>query len=86
MDRVQAQTVNVKVADPRLCALDRPLANAVTKLVIIVDCIAPEGVVRSGEVGAEGHERLSARGADVVVDDVEDYRQIERMRGIDESL
>ena len=54
-------------------ALDHPLADRVAVGVVVVDRLAPGGLVLVGEVGAERLHRLDAGGADVVVDDVEDH-------------
>ena len=54
-------------------ALADPLAHRVRPLVVVVDRLAPERLVLVGEVGAERLHRLHARGAEVVVDDVEDH-------------
>ena len=46
VDRVEAQPVDVEVADPALGALEDPLAHRVGVLVVEVDRLAPERPVR----------------------------------------
>ena len=58
-----------------LGALEHPLAHRVAVGVVVVDRLAPGRLVALGEVRAEGLERLRARRADVVVDDVEDHAE-----------
>ena len=86
VDRVQAQPVDVEVAHPALGGLQHPLADGLGVRVVVVDRVAPERRVAVGEVGAEGRERLVARRADVVVDDVEDDAQPAGVGGVDEPL
>ena len=75
VDRVEAQPVDAEVAHPALGALAHPLAHRVAVGVVVVDRLAPRRLVLGGEVRAEGLHRLGARGAEMVVDDVEDHRQ-----------
>ncbi len=86
VDRVHAQAVDVEVAYPALRRLQHPLADRVGVLVVVVDRIAPERRVAVGEVRAERRQRLVARRADVVVDDVEDHAEAVGVRGVDEAL
>ena len=82
VDGVQAQAVDVEVADPALRALQDPLPHGVAPGVVVVHRRAPERRVLGGEVGAEGLERLAAARADVVVDDVEDDGEPRGVRGV----
>ena len=75
-----------KSRDPVLGALAHPLADGVALLVVDVEARAPGRLVLVGEVRAEGHQRLGAGGADVVVDDVEDHGQARGVGGVDELL
>ncbi len=86
VDRVEPQPVDVEVADPALGALEDPFAHGVGVGVVEVDRLAPEDLVLLGEVGAEGLHRRDARGAQVVVDDVQDDAQTGGMGGVDEPL
>jgi hypothetical protein len=86
VDGVEPQPVEVEVADPALGALQHPLADAAAVGVVEVDRRAPERLVRAREVAAERLERLDARRADVVVDDVEQDREALFVGGVDEPL
>ena len=85
VDGVEAQAVDVEVADPARRALQHPLADAVGALAVEVDRLAPRRLVALGEERAEGLERLHAAGADMVVDDVEDDPQARGVGGVDEA-
>ena len=86
VDRVEPQAVDVQVADPALARLQQPLAHRAGVRVVVVDRLAPGRRVAAGEVRAERAQRLLARRADVVGDDVEDHRDAARVRGVDEPL
>ena len=79
--RVEAESVDVVVANPLLCVLDRPLTHCP---LAVVDRVPPERRVPVREVRPERAQRLVAR-ADVVVDDVEQHRETLRVRGVDEA-
>ena len=83
---VEPQAVDVEVAHPLLGRLQRPLADGVRVLVVVVDRLAPRRLVVRGEVGAERLQRLGAGGADVVVDDVEQHREALGVGGVDQAL
>ena len=51
--------------------------------IVVVDRLPPGRRVLVGEVRPERLERLRARGADVVVDDVEDDGEAGVVRGVD---
>ena len=75
VDRVEPQAVDAEVLDPAGGALDDPLAHRIAVGVVVVDRATPRCLILVGEVGPERLERRDARGADVVVDDVEDHGQ-----------
>ena len=81
VDRVESQAVDAEVADPAGRALQHPFAHRVAVGVVVVDRLSPGRRVLIGEVRAERLERLRPRGADVVVDDVEDDGQAGLVRG-----
>ena len=83
VDRVHPEAVDVKVADPHLGVLDRPLAHAPAVGVVEVHGPAPGRAVAVGEVGPERLERLRP-GPDVVVDDVQDHPEPGGVGGVDE--
>ena len=85
VDRVEAQAVEVEVADPALGGLEDPLADGVRAGVVEVHRLAPRRRVLVRQVGAEGLHRLHAGGAEVVVDDVEDDREALGVGGVDEA-
>ena len=85
VDRVEAQAVEVEVADPALRGLQDPLAHGVRAGVVEVHRLAPRRRVLVGEVGAEGLHGLHAGGAEVVVDDVEDDGEPLGVGGVDEA-
>ena len=86
VDRVQPQAVEVEVAHPPLGALADPLAHGVALLVVDVEARAPRRVVLLVKYGPKASNACGPGRADVVVDDVEDHRQAERVRGVDELL
>jgi hypothetical protein len=86
VDGVEPQAVDVEVADPALGALQHPLADAAAVAVVVVHGLAPHRLVHAGEVRAERLEGLNAGRADVVVDDVEQYREPLGVGGVDEPL
>jgi hypothetical protein len=86
MDGVEPQAVEVEVPDPPLRALQDPLADGVAPLVVVVERLAPEGVVPVGEVGPVRLDGLDAGRPEMVVDDVQHDAQPASVRGVDEAL
>ncbi len=86
VDRVEAQAVDVEVADPALGGLQDPLAHRVGLRVVEVDRLAPRRRVLVGQVRPERLHRLHPGRAEVVVDDVEDHGEALRVGGVDEAL
>ena len=84
VDRVQAQTVDVEVDEPEPGVVDDPGAHLVAVRAVDVDPLAPVRGVSIGEVGPERRQVVS-RGAEMVVDDVEDHAETATMAGIDET-
>ena len=82
---IEPQPVDPVVADPHLGVLDRPFADRVGALGVVVQPFAPAGLVAVGEVGAEVGHRLRPRGAEVVVDAVEDHQQAGGVGGVDQA-
>ena len=75
VDRVEPQPIEPDLADPVLGRLADPFANRIAPSVVEVDRLAPRGLVGVGEVRTERRQRRDPRGADMVVDDVEDHRE-----------
>jgi hypothetical protein len=84
VDRVEPKAVDVVVADPALGALQHPLADRIAVSAVEVDCVPPGCLIFGSEIRSEPIQRLDPRGADVVVDDVEDHLQAMLVRGGDE--
>src|SRR5205085_11705759 len=67
---VQAQRVDVEVAQPRQGVVDDPSAYLGAAVVVEVDAGAPRGLVPGGEVRPEPRQVVPGR-PEVVVDDVQ---------------
>ena len=84
MDGVEAQRVEVELAEPHLCVLEDVLTYGAGRRPVQVDQVPPRAV--SGlEIGPELGKVVAAR-AEVVVDHVQRGGQPARMAGVDESL
>ncbi|MEY9485415.1 hypothetical protein RKD26_001209 [Streptomyces calvus] len=83
--RVQPQPVDAVVPQPRQRAVHQVGAHLVGAGGVQVDRRAPRGVVGVGEVRAELRQMI-ARRAQVVVHDVQDHTQTQRVRPVDEPL
>ena len=84
--RVEAQSVQVELADPVARVAENEIARALRVLAVEVQRFAPFGVVARAEVvRAEALQVVAVR-PEVVVDDVEDHGEPERVRAVDEAL
>ena len=83
--RVEAQTVEAIFVDPVGGVGDGEVTHADAVGAVVVERLAPVGRVPVGEIigGEAGHE-IAVR-TDVVVDDVEDHPEAERMGAVDEA-
>ncbi len=85
VDGVEPEAVHVKVADPVEGVLEEEAPHLVRAGPVEVERCAPGRRVGAREVGAELREVVPLR-AEVVVDDVEDDREPERVRRVHETL
>ena len=85
VDGIEAQAVEVVIAEPHEGVVAEEAADFEAAAVFEIDGVAPRRVVCGGEVGAEFRE-VVAGGAEVVVDDVEENGEPVGVAGIDEAL
>src|SRR5271157_894519 len=85
VDGIEAQAVDVIVAQPHERVVTEESADLIAAGVLEVDGIAPRRAVIAGAVGAE-FAGVVADGAEVVIDHVEQHGEAAEMGGIDESL
>src|SRR5712692_2215426 len=85
VDSIQAERVDVKVANPLQRRPDDELADMRTVWAVVVDPIAPRGFVAGAEIGSEIPQIVSLR-TEVVVDDVETDGQPQLVSVVDEPL
>ena len=85
VDGVEAQPVNVVVAQPHQGVVDEVAAHFVAAGTVEVDGIAPGRLVVAGEVGAVDAQ-VVAIGPEVVVDHVEDHGEATLVAGVDQCL
>src|SRR5262249_43881045 len=85
LDCIEAQSVDVVLANPVKSVLDYILSNLLTVFTVVVDCVAPHRVIAIGEVRTELPQIVSF-GAKVVVDDVEYDCEAGAMCGIYQPL
>ena len=82
--RVEAQAVEVKLVDPVAGVGDEELAHRPGVGAVEVDRVAPLVLVAVGEVRRRERAQVVADRAEMVVDDVEDDADAERVRAVDE--
>ena len=82
--RVQAQAVDVEIAQPIQGVLDEKLPHARAARTVVVDGLAPGRAVAVGEVRPEIAQVVSF-GPQVVVDHVEDHGEPCAVAGVDEA-
>src|SRR5438067_3599328 len=85
MDRVDAQSIDMKFVDPLQRIVNEKPANVVTMRSVEVDRHSPRRLVAIGEIRREFREVIPFR-TEVVVDDVEKKRETVLVTGIDEPL
>ena len=84
LDSVEAQAVEVILAQPVESVFDDEAADVQAAGVVVIDGVAPGGFVAAGEVGAELREVISLI-AQVVVDDIEEDGEAALVSGIDKA-
>ena len=84
VDGVQPQRVDVEVCQPAQGGVDDERAHLLAAGLVVVDRRAPRRLVHLGEVWAEAAQ-IVARGAQVVVDDVEAHADAGVVRGVNET-
>src|ERR1700691_4347842 len=85
MDRIETQSVDVKVPHPHQRIVQEESPYLVRPCIFKVDGAAPWSVVGINQIWSE-LARVIARGAEVVVDDIEQDCQSHSMGRIDKSL
>ena len=86
VDRVEAQAVEVVLLDPVERVVDHERAHHLRAGPVVVDPVAPRGLVpRVEEVGRVAVQ-IVALGPEVVVDDVEEDGEAARVRGVHQRL
>ncbi len=82
---VEAKTVEMEFVDPITGVRDAELAHRAGVLAIEVDSGTPVGINVAGKIlGREFGDVVAIR-AEVVVDDIQDHAEAERMRAIDKT-
>ncbi len=82
---VEAEAVEVVVAEPHQGVVAEEPADLVAVRAVEVERVAPGGVVAVGEVGGELRQEV-ARRPHVVVHDVEDHAELVGVAGVDQPL
>src|SRR5262245_14859195 len=85
MRRIQSQGINVKLLERIKRVRDKELAHRPAIGPVEVDRLAPRRAVATGEVRPELPEVVTF-GPKMVVNDVEDDRELPRVTGVDEPL
>src|SRR5215207_819282 len=85
VNSVEAEAIDVVIAQPGEAVVDDEAANLVGVAAVEIDRGAPRRRVMIGEVRPEALQVVSAR-TQVVVDDVDDHAETVSVAGIDESL
>ena len=83
--RIEAQAVQVVVADPHCRVVDSEPAHLSCIGPIEVERSAPRGMVPVAEVGSKPRQEVADR-AEVVVDDIQDHGQAGQMARVDKTL
>src|SRR5215207_3553679 len=86
MRRVQAQAVKVKIPKPVKRILKKKVAHRATVRPIVIESVAPGGLVPLCDVIRAIDSRVVSVWPQVVVHDVEEHRETQAMRGVDEPL
>ena len=84
--RVEPQAVEMKLADPVTRVAEDEIARALRVFAVEVQRLAPVGLVARAEIVRAEAFQVIAVGPEMVVDDVEDDGEAERMRVVDEAL
>jgi hypothetical protein len=84
VDRIEPEPVDVVLGDPMERVVDHEAPNLVAVRAVVVDRRTPGSLVRVREVRPITAEIVPFR-TDVVVDDVEDHRQVALVRGIHQA-
>src|SRR5690606_40295417 len=84
VDGVQAQAIDVVVAQPELRVVADEASHFVAACVVVIERLAPRRMVAISEVRTELAQVVSAR-SEVVVDDVQKDRHAAAMAGVDEA-
>ncbi len=85
MDGIEAQAIDVKIANPVTGVVDEELPHRIAVGVAEIDRVAPGSVIAIGEIGSEAVE-VTPFGPQMVVDDIEKHGQPATVRRIDEPL
>src|SRR5262249_61960457 len=84
VDRVEPETVDVKLAHPHAAVLDHVTAHALGAGAVVVDRGAPRGLRAIREIGTVLGQIVSF-GPEVVVHEVEGDRQAARVASVGEA-
>jgi hypothetical protein len=82
---IDAQAVEVIVAQPHQCIVANKSPNMVAIRTIEIYCLPPRRSVTIGEIWSEVSEVVPG-GAQMVVNDIKDYSQAAAVAGVDQAL
>ena len=83
---IESKAIEVKFPHPVTRVVDDQITCTLAALAVEIESFAPLGSVPGAEIAIAEAAQIVAVGTEMVVDDIEDHREPERMCGVDEAL